>query len=214
MGRAATRLAVAFSPPYKGRRYLARLNARGYFAPSAAIHCRHLVTGQNVFIGDRVTIYEADDGEVALGDRVFVHQDSIIEVGMGGRVDIGTDTHIQPRCQLSAYKGALTIGRNVQVAPNCAFYPYNHATAAGQSIKQQPLQTKGGIVIEDDVWLGCGVIVLDGVRIGRGAVVGAGAVVTTDVPSNAIAIGAPARVIAARAQPSPTRPAAMSPRSP
>ncbi len=200
IGRTATRLAGAFSPPYKGRRYLAKLNAQGYFAPTAAIHCPHLTTGRNVFVGERVTIHEAGDGEVAFGDRVSIHQDSIIEVGMGGRVIIGADTHVQPRCQLTAYKGSLTIGANVQIGPNCAFYPYNHATAAGRLIQDQPLQTKGGIVLEDDVWLGFGVIVLDGVRIGRGAVVGAGAVVTRDLPENAIAVGAPARVINTRRQ--------------
>ena len=81
------------------------------------------------------------------------------------------------------------------IAPNCAFYPYDHSIAPDELIKNQPLQTKGGIVIDDDVWLGCGAIVLDGVRIGKGAVIGAGAVVTKDVPDGAIAAGLPARVI-------------------
>jgi acetyltransferase-like isoleucine patch superfamily enzyme len=143
-------------------------------------------------------MYDAGDGQVSLGDRVFIHQDSVIEVGMGGSVAIGPNTHIQPRCQISAYKGSVNIGSNVQIAPNCAFYPYSHGIAAGQSIQSQPLTTKGGIVIEDDVWLGFGVIVLDGVRIGSGAVIGAGAVVTHDVPTNAIAAGVPARVLGSR----------------
>ncbi|MGH8503818.1 MAG: acyltransferase [Gammaproteobacteria bacterium] len=197
-GRLATWLAGLFAPPYKGRRYLTRLNKRGYFSPSAAIGCRHLSTGEHVFIGDRVTIYEADEGEVKLGDRVAIHQDTIIQVGEGGRVQIGADTHIQPRCYLSAQKGSLTLGSHVQIASNCAFYPYNHGMAAGESMRKQPLRTRGGIVIEDDVWLGFGVIVLDGVRIGSGAVIGAGSVVTRDIPGEAIAVGAPARVIGKR----------------
>ena len=64
--------------------------------------------------------------------------------------------------------------------------------------KNQPLASKGPIVIEDDAWLGLGVIVLDGVTIGRGAVIGAGAVVTGDVPPYAIAVGVPARVVGSR----------------
>jgi acetyltransferase-like isoleucine patch superfamily enzyme len=52
--------------------------------------------------------------------------------------------------------------------------------------------------VEDDAWLGYGVIVLDGVRIGKGAVVGAGAVVTHDIPEGAIAVGVPARVVKMR----------------
>jgi acetyltransferase-like isoleucine patch superfamily enzyme len=145
VGRAATWLAGVFSPPYKGRRYLAKLNKRGYFSPSAAICCKHLSSGANVFIGDRVTIYDAGEGQVLLGDRASIHQDSVIEVGMGGRLIVGKDTHIQPRCQISAYKGTVAIGENVQIAPGCAFYPYNHGIAAGESIQRQPLQTKGGL---------------------------------------------------------------------
>jgi acetyltransferase-like isoleucine patch superfamily enzyme len=198
MGRVAIRLAGAFSPPCKVRRYLACLSTTGYFAPTAAIYCRRLTMGKNVFIGDRVMIYERGGGEVTLGDRIFIHQDTIIEVGQGGRIFIGADTQIQPRCHLSAYKGSLTIGGNVLVSPNCAFYPYDHGTQAGQSIQKQPLRTKGGIVVEDDVWLGTGVIVLDGVRIGRGAVMGAGAVVTSFMPEGVIAVGKPARVIGMR----------------
>jgi len=60
------------------------------------------------------------------------------------------------------------------------------------------LLSKGGIVVEDDVWLGYGVIVLDGVRIGKGAVIGAGSVVNQDIPSGAIAVGVPARVVKSR----------------
>ena len=60
------------------------------------------------------------------------------------------------------------------------------------------MQTKGGIVIGDDAWLGVGVIVLDGVKIGKGAVVGAGSVVTRDIPDGAIATGVPARVVKMR----------------
>ena len=54
------------------------------------------------------------------------------------------------------------------------------------------------MVIEDDVWLGAGVIVLKGVRIGRGAVVGAGSVVTKNIESLAIVVGVPARVVGRR----------------
>ena len=68
----------------------------------------------------------------------------------------------------------------------------------GHAIREQPLVSKGDIVIEDDVWLGYGVIVLNGVHIGSGAVIGAGSVVTRDIPPNAIAMGIPARVVNTR----------------
>jgi galactoside O-acetyltransferase len=55
--------------------------------------------------------------------------------------------------------------------------------------------TSRGVVIEDNVWIGMNVSILDGVRIGNGSIVGAGAVVTKDVPANAIVVGNPARVL-------------------
>jgi acetyltransferase-like isoleucine patch superfamily enzyme len=111
---------------------------------------------------------------------------------------IGDETNVQPRCQFSAYQGSIRIGRGVSIAPYCAFYPYDHGVAPDMSIRKQPLRSRGGIVIEDEAWLGVGVIVLDGVCIGQGAVVGAGSVVAHDVPAGAVVHGVPARVLMLR----------------
>jgi PAS domain S-box-containing protein len=199
VGRAATRLATLFAGPYKSRCFLATLNRKGYIAPTAAIHHADLRLGDNVFIGDRAVIYQdADGGPVELGDRVVLHNDIIIEVGARGSLTIGAGTAVQPRCQFEAFTESIRIGRGVMIAPYCAFYNFDHGYHAGELITRQPLQTKGGIVIEDHAWLGVGVIVLAGVRIGKGAVIGAGAVVTHDVPDGAIAAGVPARVLKMR----------------
>lgn len=197
--RPAVRLATWGTPPHYGRHRLARYSRTGYVAPSARIHHRALRRGENVFIGDGVIIYEdVDGGVVELGDRVHLNEGVTIQTGAGGRVVLGADTHLQPRCQLSAYKAAIVIGRDVQIAPACAFYPYDHAMSAGTPMRLQRMTTKGDIVVEDDAWLGHGVIVLSGVRVGAGAVIGAGAVVTSDIPAGAIAVGAPARVLRKR----------------
>ena len=144
LGRIATRFASFRTPPYKERRFLANLSKRGYVSPTASVHCPNLKLGNHVFIGDRVTLYESHNSAgVTIGDRVCIHQDGIIEAGQGGGLSIGAGTQIQPRLQLSAYKGSVTIGRNVQIAPNCAFYPYDHSFHPGESINRQPLQTKG-----------------------------------------------------------------------
>jgi len=202
VGRTAMRLAGLFTPPYKSKQKLARYSKAGYIAATAAIHCPDLATGKSVFIGDRVTIYQAEDGGgVEIGDEAAIHQDTLIETGHGGDVSIGAHTHLQARVQISAYRGSVVIGRAAHIAPNCAFYPYDHGVAPDQPIYEQALTTKGGIVVGDDAWLGFGVIVLDGVHIGNGAVIGAGAVVTHDIPDNAIAIGSPARVVRMRGQP-------------
>ena len=176
---------------------LAGMHRRGYIAPSATLHHTALCLGDHIFIGDRVLVYQADadSGPVDLGTRVRVSCDVIIETGAGGGLTIGDDTYVHPRCQFSAYHSSIRIGRGVSIAPNCAFYPYNHGMAPDLPMRRQPLRSRGDIIIEDEVWLGYGVIVLDGVRIGSGAVVGAGSVVVHDVPPGAIAQGVPARVI-------------------
>jgi acetyltransferase-like isoleucine patch superfamily enzyme len=198
-GRIATRLAVWFAPPYYARSYFAYLNPRGYVSPKAVIHHDSLHLSTNVFIGDQVTIFKAvDGGSVELGERVSIYGDTYIQTGSGGSLKIGRNSHVHPRCQLSAYLACIRIGRDVQIAPNCAFYPYNHGILPGTLIQEQPLESKGDIVIEDDAWLGYGVIVLDGVRIGKGAVIGAGSTVSADIPDGAVAVGSPARVVKMR----------------
>lgn len=86
------------------------------------------------------------------------------------------------------------------IAANCAFYSYDHGVSPDQPVRNQPLQSKGPIVIGDDAWIGTGVIVLSGVNVGVGAVIGAGSVVTRDVPAGAIAVGNPAKVIKIRSE--------------
>lgn len=200
-GRLATRLATWLAPPFYAREYLAKFYPHGYVSPRATIYHADLRLGANIFVDDGVLIFQdRHGGPVELGDRTHLYRDTHIQTGEGGCITIGADTHIQPRCQLSAYKADIRIGRGVAIAPNCALYPYDHGMAAGRRIEDQPLQTKGDIIIGDDVWLGTGVIVLAGVRIGRGAVIGAGSIVTKDVPDNCIAVGAPARMIKTRGE--------------
>jgi acetyltransferase-like isoleucine patch superfamily enzyme len=200
-GRIAMRIATWFVPPYYARCYLARLNDKGYIAPGATICHNKLRLGNNIFIGDRVVIFQdRDGGPVEIDDGSYLYGETYVETGSGGSLKIGSNTHIHPRCLISAYKSSIVIGDGVQIAPNCAFYSYDHGIDPGELIEKQSLVTKGGITIEDDSWLGFGVIVLDGVRIGKGSVVGAGSVVTRDVADGAIAVGNPAHVIKMRSE--------------
>jgi acetyltransferase-like isoleucine patch superfamily enzyme len=205
VGRLAMGVASWAMPPYRGRVPLAGMHRRGYIAPSARLYHHRLHLGPYIFIGDQVLIYQTHEssGPVELGQRVRLHQEVIIETGFGGSLIIGEESSIQPRCQLSAYKGPIHIGSGVEMAPYCALYPYDHGILPGIPIRKQPVRTRGGIVIGDEAWLGVGVIVLDGVRIGAGAVVGAGSVVMHDVPDGAVAQGVPARVMMLRSELAP-----------
>jgi maltose O-acetyltransferase len=85
------------------------------------------------------------------------------------------------------------IGHHVMIGPNVQIYTAAHVLQAEPRI--QGWEVAKPIVIEDNVWLGGGAILLPGVRIGRNAVVGAGAVVSRSVPANRVVAGNPARVI-------------------
>lgn len=195
LGRLCTGIGTLFIPPYYERHRLARMTTKGYFASSCNVYGQNINLGKHLFIDDRVLIYQGwEGGPIILSDSVHIHRDSVIQTGMSGSVQIGSNTKIQLRCHFSAYKGSIIIGSEVQIAPNCSFFPYDHGVAKGIPVGKQPLLSKGDIVIGDDVWIGTGVIVLAGVTIGQGAVIAAGSIVTRDVPENAIAAGAPAKV--------------------
>jgi acetyltransferase-like isoleucine patch superfamily enzyme len=196
LGRLAMRLAAWGAPPHRARNYLARLSPAGFISPTATLHHPGLSLGAHVFIGDRAIVYDAGgSGTVTLGDKVHVYSDACIETSQGGTVTLGPETSVHMRCQLMAHKGSIRIGRGVALAAGCALYPYDHGVEPGTPIRQQPINSRGDIVIHDEAWLGTGVIVLAGVTIGEGAVVGAGSVVTRDIPDFAVAVGSPARVV-------------------
>lgn len=200
LGRPFRELARVVAGTYKDRRFLGGLLPWPWISPRSEYRVRGKTAfGRDVFIDDHCVIYSNDDDcSLTVGDHVSIYRGTMVHLGPGGHVEIGADTHIQNDCQITAV-GRVTIGSQVQLAPRCALYPYTHRfDDLDVAIKDQPLATKGGITLEDDVWLGFGVVVLDGVTIGRGAVIGAGAVVTKDIPAEAIAAGVPARVIGHR----------------
>ncbi|WP_051664001.1 acyltransferase [Dyadobacter crusticola] len=99
-------------------------------------------------------------------------------------------------CEFNVSRG-IQIGKFSNIASGCKFIDHDHGIELGTRIGPQP-SVMGAIVLGEDVWLGCNVIVLKGVHIGNGAVVAAGAVVTKSIPDNEIWAGVPARRISAR----------------
>lgn len=85
--------------------------------------------------------------------------------------------------------GGITIGDNVQIGPNVTLVTDNHDLQDHQILRCHP------ITLQNNVWVGAGTIILPGVTVGANAIIGAGSVVTKDVPANAVVAGNPARVI-------------------
>lgn len=193
-------LARLLAGTYKERRFLGGLLGRPWISPLTARLLRGRVElAADAFVDDHCTLYLPEpDSLLRLGARTTLWSGTLVHVGPGGELTIGPDTHVQNRCIFTVF-GRVSIGADVQIAPECRFYPYDHGFEdPNVPMREQPLRTRGGITLEDDVWLGVGVTVLDGVTIGRGAIVAAGAVVQKDVPPGAIAGGVPARVLRMR----------------
>jgi acetyltransferase-like isoleucine patch superfamily enzyme len=122
-----------------------------------------------------------------------------VSIVCGERVSIGRGCHIGERCYLWAGEstGRIVIGDFVSLAPEVFITASDYRFERGRPFRQQPKEERD-VVIGDDVWLGVRVVVTAGVTIGDGCIVGAGAIVTRDLPANAIAAGVPARVIGER----------------
>jgi maltose O-acetyltransferase len=117
--------------------------------------------------------------------------------GCGGGIVIGSYSGIGVNARLND-AGGITIGDNVMMGPDVVILSQNHRF----DDTRRPMRVQGfeksPVIIEDDVWIGLRVVILPGVRIGRSSVVGAGAVVTKDLPSSSIAGGVPAKVVGKR----------------
>jgi len=127
-----------------------------------------------------------------LGEGAFIKPPLFVDYGE--HITVGAGTFIN--YNLTALDVAtITIGRDCQLGPNVQLLTPTHPLAAQP--RRDKLEAALPIVLGDNVWLGGGVIVLPGVSIGDNSVIGAGSVVTKDVPANVIAVGNPARVIRA-----------------
>lgn len=118
------------------------------------------------------------------------------------RARLGWQTKIGPHGGVgegSVLSGEVTIGAHVTMGPNCRFITGDHPIPPDHGNFRDMKPTHAPIHVEEDVFMGASVIVLPGVRIGRGAAVGAGAVVAKDVAPGALVVGNPAREIRRRA---------------
>lgn len=138
----------------------------------------HTTIGENSVIDDFVKIkHVGGTGDILIGSHVFINSGTVIYSGNG-----------------------VQIGNNVLIGPNCNLTPVNHNFLnAEEPIRLQGFQpSRGGIKIDDDVWLGSGVTVLDGAIIGKGCVIGANSLVQGELKEYGIYVGNPLKFIKSR----------------
>lgn len=148
---------------------------------------KHCLVEKGVIIksvyGGKITI--GDNCQISAGAQILTH---------GGDITIGSNCTVNP-LSIVYGQGGVNIGNNVRIAAHCVIVPSNHIFAdITVPIYLQGLSKKG-ITIEDDVWLGAGVKVLDGVTIGKGCVVGANSVVTKSLEPYGVYVGIPAKLL-------------------
>ncbi|MGG0825071.1 sugar O-acetyltransferase [Paenibacillus turicensis] len=126
----------------------------------------------------------------SIGENVWVEPP--IRMAYGSNTTVGSNVYINFNLTIiDDYK--VTIGNNVMFGPNVTIAVTNHPVHP--DLRREGDMYALPVVIEDHVWIGSGAIILPGVTIGKGCVIGAGAIVTKDIPANVIAVGNPCRVL-------------------
>jgi len=154
--------------------------------------------GRRAYLDHSVYLHACPQG-IFIGAETFVMHGSVLHVYNfrdlpNAGIWIGRNSYIGERCVIRG-QGGVRIGDSVLLAPGVQVLAVNHLfDDPSRPVIQQGISAQG-IVVEDGAWIGAGAILLDGVQVGAGAVVGAGSVVTQDVPPRTLAVGAPARVV-------------------
>ncbi|WP_324761041.1 acyltransferase [Haloarcula sp. GH36] len=148
-----------------------------------------------------------DEYDLSIGGDVFISEDAVIDLPNGtiddntviasgaivrGTVDIGADCSVNPYVNIA---GDVTIGDGVRIASTASIWGQNHVFEDPDTPIHEQGNRYEGIEIGDDVWIGAGAVVLDGTVVGPHSIIGAGTVVTADVPEFAIVAGNPGTVV-------------------
>lgn len=161
-------------------------------------HPNKIELGDNVIIDDNCLIDAKGrtNNGIKIGDGAFVGRNSILsckngDIVLGKNVNIGFNSEV--------FSGSsVVIGDNCLVAAFCYFVGGDHDADCKERTVTEQGSSSFGIKVEEGSWFGASVKVLDGVKIGKNAIIGAAAVVTKDIPENTVSVGIPAKVIKQR----------------
>ena len=151
----------------------------------------------------------------------FVSSDVVIQIGERGRVDLGRWSWLGHGTKIRCHEGVVSIGAKTVMGQECTISAYQHVSIGRECViadrvmlidfdhgmveVERPIRQQGiykrDVRVGNNVWIGYGACILRGVTVGDNAVIGTNAVVTDDVPANAIVGGVPARTIRMRDEP-------------
>lgn len=161
--------------------------------------------GMNLPVSRRAVIFKKI--RVFFAKRIIEYCGENVNIEKGAiftqKLKIGDNSGVGIRCEMT---GDITIGKDVMMGPEVIIYTQNHAFDRTDI----PMMYQGGteekpVIIDDDVWIGRRVIIMGGVHVGKGSIIGAGAIVTKDIEPYSVVGGVPAKVIKKRAITLPDR---------
>ena len=159
--------------------------------------------GSHIHRGAVLNLEYEEDFQLAPGVMIGALSYVIVENERAGlrnsKLVVGENTRIFEQNNIRACGGEVRIGKKCLIAQQVSIIASNHLLRDGVPVQDQAWDTeRSGVVIGDDVWIGCGAIILPGTSIGNGAVIAAGSVVNGEVAGNSIVAGVPARLLKMR----------------
>lgn len=181
-------------------------HAKGLFLVGKRVkvtHGKHISCGRSVKFEDYAEIHGLSkeglifEDNVTISRNVMIRPSSYYGGDLGAGLVMGEHSSIGPHGYIGC-SGKITIGKNVMLGPKCSLFAENHVFSnTNITIKGQGVEQKG-IIIEDNCWIGSNCIILDGVTIGKDSVIGAGTLVTTDIPPGSLVMDKRYKVISER----------------
>ncbi|MFO7964780.1 MAG: acyltransferase [Desulfobacterales bacterium] len=181
------------------RRLFASVGKGMVIGASVTLRCPgSIYLGDKVYVDDNAVLdAKGAASRITLGDSVLIGRNTIVSCSFA-EVKIGDDVAIGPHCHIRAGLCPVEIGSHVTIGSHCAVISGTPGYARSEAYMKNQIGSTKGIRIGHDIWMGVGARIIDGVTMGNGCIVGAGAVVTDHVPDNAIVAGVPAKVIGRR----------------
>jgi acetyltransferase-like isoleucine patch superfamily enzyme len=148
-------------------------------------------------IEPHVVFFGGTEARLTLGERNIFYPGCVVRIEKGYLVT-GDEVSFGPGCHIYEPRAGLEIGNHCMIGGGTLISGVEHGYARRDIPMRHQTPESKPVRIEDDVWIGMGVKLLPGVTIGKGAIIGAGSVVTRSIPAYSIAIGAPCRVVRER----------------
>lgn len=158
--------------------------------------------GRSFIIEDGVFISALSKNGITIGNNVTIAKYAVLSctgviANKGEGIVIGNNSAVGAQSFLGG-QGGIKIGDNVIMGPQVKIFSENHNYEHPEILIRKQGESRKGVTIEDNCWIGAGVVILDGITISKGCVIAAGSVVTKSIPENSIAAGVPAKIIKSR----------------